>query len=273
MRKLHDHRKTHGTTEFLAEWAGTRNNGSAWDLEWKKANDLTPDLVDGYNKQHGVPTKNVTIDIAVIYEAVRRKVAHALTYGSPTSSGGFNGPNRPRVHALPLDACVVWEVACGVLELARKHGGATLPLQKGNVGADDEWRQLIIVDLDRIATFCHFQHFLDHTRHRENIRLKGQRAHNGDVMVVGQPIMITVKKEHGLANAKLEFPSVHLNGLTGRPTYPHMGSGLLKARAERAKLIRHVRDHLPAEHPLVVNGWAALPAQAWALAAEYAVPA
>ena len=47
---------------------------------------------------------------------------------------------------------------------------------------------------------------------------------------------------------------------------------MLKAQSERAKLIRHVRDRLPAKHPLRQKGWCALPDGVSALAIEMAVP-
>ena len=37
-------------------------------------------------------------------------------------------------------------------------------------------------------------------------------------------------------------------------------------------MLEHVRDRLPTKHPLRVNGWASLPADVEALAAEWAIP-
>ena len=77
--------------------------------------------------------------------------------------------------------------------------------------------------------------------------------HSGDMLVVGQPVVLTAKSvtfSPGVVNFTLEFPTVHFNGSTGQPTYPHMGSGMLTSEAERAKLITAVRNALPERHPL-----------------------
>ena len=67
---------------------------------------------------------------------------------------------------------------------------------------------------------------------------------------LGQPVVLVVRSNGwapGLVHTEITFPTVHFNGATGQPTYPHMGSGMLKSVKERAKLIKHVRDLLPAK--------------------------
>jgi len=239
---------------------------------------LTDDLIDAYMKwrSHGVPEKLVMIDASVAYEELRRKLANVMMNGAPNSAGAFVGPNRPRVHKLPIDGLSLLDVALGVLEVARKHGGPPIKLEHGNKGEDDDWWQLVISDLDRVAAFCNFQHFLDSVRTWENVRRHGHAEAfcTGDMMAVGVPIMITVKKlRPRVAATCMEFPTVHFNGRTGRPTYPHMSSGLLKREVMRRRLIKHVRDLLPERHPLRVSGWCALPDAINALAIDYVVPA
>ena len=88
----------------------------------------------------------------------------------------------------------------------------------------------------------------------QNTRLTGTAKHSGDMLAVDQPFMLTVHAlahTPGIVNTVMEFPTVHFNGATGQPTYPPMASGMLKKVKERKKLIAHVRDLLPANHPLV----------------------
>lgn len=75
-----------------------------------------------------------------------------------------------------------------------------------------------------------------------------------------------------MVDTKITFPTVHFNGATGQPTYPHMSAGMLKKQKERAKLITHVRARLPTKHKLAQRGWCDLPKEVSALAVEYAVP-
>ena len=276
LRRILDHRaKKGGGIEYEVEWADKKINGEPWPNWWLPKKALTDDLIHGYESwsSHGVPRKEITIDVSLVYEEVRRKLANVMMNGAPTAAGNFSGPNRPRVHKLPMEQLSVLDVALGVLDLARKHGGPPIQLEHGNKGEPDEWWQLIISDLDRVAAFCNFQHFLDSVCTWENVRLTGTRKHSGDMMAVGVPIVLTVKKVRpGIASTFLEFPTVHFNGRTGRPTYPHMSSGALKREVTRRRLIKHVRDLLPERHPLRESGWCALPADISALAIEYVVP-
>ena len=271
-----DHRTVRGGgIEYEVEWKEKKRNGEPWPTDWLSADALTPDLIAAYETKrgHGVPSKLVTIECAQIYEECRRKVADTAQQGSPTKLG-FNGANRPRVHRIPLQCLVLVDIARAVLDIARRHGGPPIALNKGKEGEADAWWQLQITDISRIAAFCNFQQFLDSVRSVGNVRLTGNKKHSGDLMVIGAPIILTVKTVRpGIAASFLEFPTVHINGSTGRPTYPHMGTGLLKSEAVRRELLVHVRESLPQQHPLRASGWAALPADVAALAVEYAVPA
>ena len=107
------------------------------------------------------------------------------------------------------------------------------------------------------------------------MRPTGTAKHSGDMLAVGQPFMLTVHAlahTPGIVNTVMEFPTVHFNGATGQPTYPPMASGMLKKVKERKKLLSHVRDLLPPDHPLRASGWCALPQQVEALATSVAVP-
>ena len=178
VRRILDHRATKGGgIEYEVEWAEPKINGEPWPNWWLPKDALTDDLIHGYHswRSHGVPRKEITIDVSLVYEEVRRKLSNVMMNGAPTAAGRFIGPNRPRVHKLPMEQLSVLDVALGVLELARKHGGPPIQLQHGNKGQDDEWWQLIIQDLERVAAFCNFQHFLDAVRTWENVRLTGTR--------------------------------------------------------------------------------------------------
>ena len=52
-------------------------DGTPWPLEWKRADELTSDLIDVYTSKraYGVAPFMVTHDAALVYEEVRRKVA------------------------------------------------------------------------------------------------------------------------------------------------------------------------------------------------------
>ena len=124
-------------------------------------------------------------------------------------------------HKLPIEGLSLLDVALGVLEVAREHGGPLIKLEHGNKGEDDEWWQLVIPDLDRVAAFCNFQQFLDLVRTWENVRLAGTRKHSGDMMAVGVPIMITVKKVRtGVAAACMEFPTIQCSNSTASRAAP-----------------------------------------------------
>ena len=52
-------------------------NGTPWPLEWKRADELTSDLIDVYTSKraYGVAPFMVTHDAALVYEEVQRKMA------------------------------------------------------------------------------------------------------------------------------------------------------------------------------------------------------
>jgi hypothetical protein len=154
VRRILDHRaKKGGGIEYEVEWADKKINGEPWPNWWMPKVALTVDLIDAYMawRSHGVPEKLVTIDASVAYEELRRKLANVMMNGAPNSNGAFVGPNRPRVHKLPIEGLSLLDVALGVLEVARKYGGPPMMLKHGNKGQDDEWWQLVISDLDRVS--------------------------------------------------------------------------------------------------------------------------
>ena len=269
-----DHRRTRGgKIEYEVEFAGTDRSGNPWPLWWVTEDDLTKDLVESYRAKRGqgVPSLLAQVEVSLVYEEVRRRLAAVVMTGSK-SKNGFNSANRPRIHKLYLECACLRDVAVPMLELARKHGGPPLKLGHGNKGEADEWWQLIIEDLGRISAFCNFQHFIDAERCMGNVRLTGTRKHSGDMMAVGQPLVLTVKMVRpGIVSTTLEVPSVHFNGRNGQATYPLMAAGMLKRKPSRCDLVRHVRDALPERHPLRLNGWAALPADVSAVADPYSV--
>jgi len=266
-----------GERSYQVEWAGQDpRTGAAWDTWWLPKEDITTDMVEEYEKKHvfGIPSKMVTVDAAVAYHVMRRSVAHALMFGAPKATG-FQGRNRPRVHEVNVPLCGMQQMALGVLDLFRKHGGPALDLLKGNQGGPGAWWQVQVKDLERIASFCEFQSFLDHNKAIDNMRIAGTSKHNGDVVVVGQPLLLTIRAlghTDGIVDTKITFPTIAFNGATGQPVYPHMSAGMLKRQPERAKLIKHVRARLPAKHKLAKKGWCELPEDISALALEYAVP-
>ena len=156
----------------------------------------------------------------------------------------------------------------------RKHGGDAIQLDSGGHG-NSKWWQLKITDLNRIASFCNFEHFISGQRAIGNVRLTGCSKHSGDMLCVGPPVMLTVKRmwhTEGVVQTTLQFPTVHFNGKFGHPTYPHMSQGLLKSKRVRQQIISHVRDSLPVKHPLRRKGWCEFPADVTALAAAFAMP-
>lgn len=265
---------------YEVEWDGVDpTTGQAWPNWWVPGEDLTPDVLAKYEERRGmgVPSVLVSVDVAIVFKLLRRSIAHALMFGAVKNSGidGVKSRNRPRVHRVHVNLAQLEPVALGLLDVARKHGGPALKLTSGNVDAFDAWWQLTLKELPRIAAFCEFQSFLEVGRAVDNVRLVGTSKHSGDMVAIGQPIVFTVKRvahTPGVVDSYVEFPTVHFNGATGQPTYPHMGSGMLTARSERAKLIRHVRDRLPKKHQLREKGWCALPDAVSALAIEMAVP-
>ena len=263
--------------EYLVKWDGVDpKTKQPWQDSWQPAENLTADVLSQYESRRGlgVPSLLVQVDVAVVLKMLRRSLAHALMFGAPKASG-FQGRNRPRCHSMHVGLCQLEPIALGVLELARKHGGPAIKLKSGNDGTKDAWWQLEFTELERIAKFCDFESFLESGKAVDNIRLTGTAKHSGDMLAVGQPFMITVKRcahTPEVVDTNIEFVTVHFNGKTGQPTYPPMSKGTLKKPAEREKLIKHVRDRLPELHPLRVKGWCALPNAVSALAIEVAVP-
>ena len=114
--------------------------------------------------------------------------------------------------------CQLEPIALGFLELARKHGGPAIKLKSGNDGTKDAWWQLEIKELDRTAKFCDFESFLESGKAVDNVRLTGTAKHSGDMLAVGQPLMITVKRcahTPEVVDTNIEFVTVHFNGKTG----------------------------------------------------------
>ena len=250
--------------------------GKVWEPSWQMASTVTPDLIKAYESRRavGIPSKLITVDAANAFHVVRRSLAHALVFGA-MKEAGFQGRKRARVHKVSMGIASLEPVALAILDIARAHGGPALKLAHGNVGKPNEFWQLIVEDLGRIGRICEFEKFVDSAMAQQNVRLTSTATHSGDMMAVGQPFMITVHAlahTQGIVNMEVEFPTIHFNGATGQPTYPPMSSGMLKKIKERKKLIAHVRDLLPANHPLREKGWCALPQQVEALAIEVAVP-
>ena len=263
-----------GTTEYEYEWKDKKLNGEPWPNSWSTADDLTPDLIQQYEERrgYGVPSKIVDVNCALVYEETRRTISHALMFAAPNASG-FQGRNRPSVHDPVLVLMSIQTVALGVLDIARKDGGPTLEITTGKTSGQ-RWWQLIIKDLERIGKFCSFERFLTTNKALQNVRITGTSKWSGDMLAVAQPLVLTIKEtmRPGIVQSKLCFPTVHFNGRTGRPTYPHMSVGMLKSARERKKLIKHVRDTLPEKHPLRRAGWCAFPADVEVLAVDYAIP-
>ena len=47
--------------------------------------------------------------------------------------------------------------------------------------------------LERIRDFCDFEQFLPDCRAMGNVRLKGSARHSGDMIAIGQPVILTIK--------------------------------------------------------------------------------
>ena len=139
VKKIKAHRvKSAGLKEYLVEWHGTNKAGEPWPDEWKKADDLTPDLVEAYLslRVSGIPSKIVSVDAAIAYHVMRRGLAHAMMFGAPKATG-FQGRNRPRVHKMLIGIASLKPVTMGILDIFRKHGGLALKLEAGNKGQPD----------------------------------------------------------------------------------------------------------------------------------------
>ena len=67
-----------------------------------------------------------------------------------------------------------------------------------------------------------------------------------------------VSIEDRLITASLTFPSVHFNGGTGQPTFPHMSKGHLKDPDHRNAYVKYVRSQTPTSHQLYQHGWCSL---------------
>lgn len=230
--KLIDHRTSKtGGREYLVVWHGRNKKGKPWEDSWHKEEDITPDLVEQYegSRAYGVHSMPVEVDAAMVFFLVRKSLSHALMFGA-FKGLGFKGRNRPRVHCLQLPLCQLQAVALGLLDRggplvrraedqarARQHGPAV-----GVLAADDQ----------------------GHPAHRQVLRVRAlprqgardrQRAPHRHVAALGRharhrpPLLLTVKRAgYGLVRTTFEFPTVHFNGATGQPTYPHMASGMLK---------------------------------------------
>ena len=177
------HRRTRGgVTEYQVDWQGINPSpGQPWTPWWLPADALTPDLISDYHTRFTVPNIKpypVQVDAAKAFKVMRRSVGHALMFGAPKEAG-FQGRNRPCVHKLEVKMCMYEPVALAVLDMARKYGGKALALQHGNIGKPGEWWQLIIKDLDRIATFCEFQSFVDCYKAIDNVRITGAALPSG----------------------------------------------------------------------------------------------
>lgn len=184
-----------GDRDYLVDWAGDDpRTGAPWEPSWCASEDISEDVVSAYEQSRvvGIPSKLVTVDVAKAYHVMRRSIAHALMFGVPKATG-FQGRNRPRVHEVNVPLCGLQEVALGVLDIFRKHGGPALELLKGNQGCPDAWWQVQVKDLDRISAFCEFQSFIDHTKAIDNVLIAGTSKHSGDMVAVGQPIILNIK--------------------------------------------------------------------------------
>ena len=67
-----------GTIEYEIEWDDQKLDGTPRPLQWKAADELTPDLIDAYTSKraYGVAPFMVTHDAALLYEEVERKTFH-----------------------------------------------------------------------------------------------------------------------------------------------------------------------------------------------------
>jgi hypothetical protein len=134
VNRILDHRVgPRGEIEYEVEWKEKKADGTPWPNDWLGAKDVTPDIIEQYNTKrgHGVPSRKAEIDISLLVPEVRLSLANVMMKGAPTRNG-FNGPNRPRVHKLPLGCLCIESVARGFLDMMRKQGGPPIALDKGS---------------------------------------------------------------------------------------------------------------------------------------------
>ena len=120
---------------------------------------------------------------------------------------------------------------------------------------------IIIKSMQKVAKFCSFEKYFKYGGIGA-VRYELGRASNKDMMCVGLPLVLKFSdtaNAAGCVNASIEAASVFFNGIFGTPEIPHMTKGMLKETKNISTLVAYVRSVIPPSHPLVANGWAALP--------------
>lgn len=277
IKRIINHKRTSKQLEYLVEWEGKDSDGKPWPDWWVPASWVDDASIAAYDRKLlGIETKMVTVDVSPLVYLARKSVAHAVMLAKTKM--------RPRLHRLQLDALTLQPLAEAVLQMltrparlsvASMASRRTLPITITKDADGTINHSLVYKEMDDVATFCAFEHFVSTESAAGALRFNLGRASNVDLMVVGVPMifnMSTNRAVPGTVTFTITFATVHVNGLYGTPTFPHMKKGLLTKQQIRAKLVRYCMDTIPDAHPLVAKGWRNLPEGTFTLPKEVAVP-
>ena len=213
------------------------SSGTPWPPSWEPEENCTGDLVATFERRvERVEGRRVTVSMQPLLHLVRSRVATTLLIAKTKA--------RPRVHEVVVPELALADLGRAFLEMVRapevftdaSASRSPLPIVKTLETDGAITHQVNYTSLDQIASFCALEHFMGIDRGGGALRWRLGRASNMDLMLIGMPLQITIctnKPTAGLVSFSLTFPTVHVNGSTGRLTYPLMARGMLKEPVHR----------------------------------------
>ena len=278
--RIKDHKFIGPERKFLVEWAGVDKDGQPWDDWWLDERDVGSFHVNVYMRRLlSVESKVVSVDLKPVVYTVRKSVAHAVALAKTKA--------RPRVHFLEINVLDIEALGMAFLELvqfpgklnvSQKKSERKVPIKKTKEDGGITMYSVVYENMEDIAAFTQFEHFLAHDTATGALRYKLGRASNEDLMCVGMPLEFSFsqnKSIEGMGSFMVSFPTVHINGKFGTVQPPAFGKNSkapLKEKKNRDLLADYIMATIPDSHSLVTKGWRELPRGCTSLPAHVAVP-
>lgn len=268
-----------GTREYLVRWKPVDALGAPCEPYpdwWLPAARVTKADVDRYEARlAGIADLSARQPLLPVVAKVRSMVAQTVSLDRTAC--------RPMQHDLQLDALSMMDTAMATLELLKTPwklvnlGADTLPASlPGVVFSERDGGELVLkyANQKTVSSFLAFESVMRKETGVGCLRYDMGRASNVDLMGVGVPLVFIMKpsKIPGWCTFTVTFYTVHINGATGRPVFPHMKTGMLKQVEHRDKFVMHVRSILPVSHDLYGKKWHEMAKEVYELPLHVAVP-
>lgn len=251
VRFIRDMKVVKGKRWWLVAWAGKAADGDAWDDSWEPTENVSEALrVEYLSDRRERKKRTVLIDVRPLDKIFQKSIAHAIVHHSVDTFG--------HVHKNPVLELSLRELADFYIhEVAERFD---LEISSGYLPEGHIYlKEIRITDPGNIGDFLEFEKYVP-----SNNGLKNLRFHRrGDLTAVGTIYIryLHNRRTPGLVSCMYEVVTVKINGATGELVAAHLPADEgghyepMNYEADKAALADYVRDLIPPNHPLRVNGW------------------